>query len=222
MSRAIGNRKKCSNSECGNKNKDRNGFLRKKHFYKWNLTKDGLSSKCKYCGKQYYLRNIRKITKYKSKWYKLNKNGIAIRHKERHAEISKYLKKYIPKYWKKNRKRLNKKIRDRRNTDIQFKLRCRLRTRLSQGLRYFKASKKVSSVKDLGCSMPEFSKYLESKWLPRMSWKNYGNKKDSWSLDHIKALANFDLTKKSEQQKAVHFTNLQPMWHLDNIRKADN
>jgi hypothetical protein len=79
-----------------------------------------------------------------------------------------------------------------------------LRSRLSGIL------KKGSPVRDLGCSIDEFRSYLESKWKPGMNWENHS--KDGWHIDHIKRLADFDLTDKEQLLRACHYTNLQPMW----------
>ena len=48
-----------------------------------------------------------------------------------------------------------------------------------------------------------------------MSMSNYGK----WHIDHIKPVTKFDLTKPGELEKCFHYTNLQPMWARDNIRK---
>jgi hypothetical protein len=53
-------------------------------------------------------------------------------------------------------------------------------------------SKRGSAVKDLGCSIEELKIYLESKFLPGMSWDNWSP--DGWHIDHIKPLSKFDLT----------------------------
>ena len=50
-----------------------------------------------------------------------------------------------------------------------------------------------------------------------MTWNNYGK----WHVDHIKPLSKFDLTVASEQFKACHYSNLQPLWAEENIEKKD-
>ena len=110
----------------------------------------------------------------------------------------------------------------RRGQDIGFRLSSCLRGRLCSALRrYLGGSKVVSAVRDLGCSMPEFASYLEKRFEPGMSWDNYGNKLGCWSIDHVRPLASFDLSDKDQSLQAVHYTNLQPLWHLDNIKKSD-
>ena len=52
-----------------------------------------------------------------------------------------------------------------------------------------------------------------------MSWENHGL--HTWHLDHIKPLSSFDLRKESEQYKAMHYTNFQPLLAQDNLRKRD-
>jgi len=43
-----------------------------------------------------------------------------------------------------------------------------------------------------------------------------------WHVDHIKAVANFDLEDEEEQKKCFHYTNLQPLWAEDNLKKGAN
>lgn len=38
-------------------------------------------------------------------------------------------------------------------------------------------------------------------------------------LDHIKPCYYFDLTNISHRQECFHYTNIQPLWELDNLRK---
>lgn len=94
-----------------------------------------------------------------------------------------------------------------------------LRNRLKQALK--SGCKSSSAIRDLGCSLEEFKEYLSARFYDRadgtrMSFENYGE----WHLDHIKPLSSFDLSKPCEQSAAVHFTNIQPLWREDNLRKG--
>lgn len=40
-----------------------------------------------------------------------------------------------------------------------------------------------------------------------------------WEVDHIRPCASFDLTDTGQQKECFHWTNLQPLWELDNDRK---
>ena len=51
-----------------------------------------------------------------------------------------------------------------------------------------------------------------------MNWKNYGFK--GWHIDHIIPCCKFDLSKENEQRKCFHYTNLNPMWAIDNLKKG--
>jgi hypothetical protein len=105
----------------------------------------------------------------------------------------------------------------RTQCDPTYKLSRNLRTRLNSAIR--KHLKTGSAVKDLGCTIEFLKSYLESLWQPGMSWDNYG--KYGWHIDHIKPLASFDLTDREELLKACHYTNLQPLWAVDNLKKSD-
>jgi len=39
-------------------------------------------------------------------------------------------------------------------------------------------------------------------------------------MDHIKPCASFDLSKPKEQSKCFHYSNLQPLWAEDNLKKG--
>ncbi len=45
--------------------------------------------------------------------------------------------------------------------------------------------------------------------------------KKRWHIDHIKPCSSFDFSIKEEQYKCFHYTNLQPMWGLENMSKND-
>ncbi len=81
-----------------------------------------------------------------------------------------------------------------------------------------KRRKPASLTAALGCTAAELKTDLESKFLDGMSWDNWG--RAGWHIDHIKPLNNFDLTNPDEFNAACHYTNLQPLWAIDNLRKG--
>jgi hypothetical protein len=106
---------------------------------------------------------------------------------------------------------------DRLKSDINFRL-CRLlRGRLNSFIRF--GDKSGSAVKDLGCSIEELKVYLESKFQEGMSWDNWS--KIGWHIDHIIPLSSFNLQDPEEFKKACHYTNLQPLWAEDNLKKSN-
>jgi hypothetical protein len=115
--------------------------------------------------------------------------------------------------------RTNERRRQQRKTDIQFKIKCNLRTRLWAALKgNFKSG---SAVRDCDCTMDWLQGWLEMQWEDWMSWENYGNKLGQWSIDHIIPLSSVDLTDRDQLVRVCHWTNLQPMRHLDNIKKGN-
>jgi hypothetical protein len=102
----------------------------------------------------------------------------------------------------------------KRRLNIKNRIRLNLGTRL-----YLAVNKKHGNTMELtGCSKDELMKHLESKFTHGMNWDNYGE----WHIDHIKPCASFDLTQPGEQQKCFHWSNLQPLWAIENMKKGSN
>jgi len=154
--------------------------------------------------KKYYKKNRLTILQKKKNYYKDNIELM----EERREKRKEYTKVYQREWCRKRRK-----------IDPYFKIKRNLRARVYSVLKG--KHKDGSAVKDLGCTVSEFKNYIEGLWLKGMSWDNYGNKKNQWSIDHIKAISLFDLSKREELITVCHYTNLQPMWHIDNIRKGN-
>lgn len=121
-------------------------------------------------------------------------------------------------YRHKNKKEISARATNRRQTDMPFKLRGQLRHRVYLAL---SGELKIgSAVRDLGCSVEELKVYLESLFQPGMTWDNWGSRCGQWQIDHIVPLASFDLTDREQFLKACHYTNLQPLWREDHIKKS--
>lgn len=100
----------------------------------------------------------------------------------------------------------------RRDTDPSYRIRHNLSTRL-----YLTVSKKTGKTMELvGCSRADLETHLASKFTEGMTWQNYGD----WHIDHIKPCASFDLASPEKQKECFHWSNLQPLWAVDNLKKG--
>jgi hypothetical protein len=70
----------------------------------------------------------------------------------------------------------------------------------------------------LGCNIIEFKKYISSLFQEGMTWDNYGYY--GWHLDHIKPIASFNLHDINEIKNCFYYTNYQPLWQRDNMKKG--
>ena len=196
-------RRICSNPKCKH-------FGRKQPielFYKHKRSKGGRRARCKSCGKDYRESHRSQIADTLHRWYERNKKAVNLHNRE-----------YDHATRQERRAKKTRYMRDKRRTDLQFRLASQLRTRLNDAVRG--KVKSGSAVRNLGCSISQLKEHLESKFLPGMSWSNQGHGRGKWQIDHIKALATFDLIQRKELLAACHYTNLQPLWALDNIKKG--
>lgn len=127
----------------------------------------------------------------------------------------------IEKYWAENKSKIYKqrakREKERRKQDISFKIQTNLRKRMYNAL---KGSTKGKNTKELfGCDINLLKKHIENLWTDGMSWENYGL--TGWHIDHIKPCDAFDLSNYDQQKQCFHYTNLQPLWAIDNIRKSN-
>jgi len=100
--------------------------------------------------------------------------------------------------------------------DSLFALKKRLRVLIRGSFRksgYTNFSTRTEEI--IGISYNDFKLYMESKFVDGMNWEN----RDLWHIDHIIPLS----TAKSEQELIAlsHYTNLQPLWAIDNLKKGD-
>ena len=118
----------------------------------------------------------------------------------------------------KHRPNKNKRVRERMLTDLDFKMRKRLSGRIRQALKGQKSTKMFKTLDIIGCTVYALRQHLESQFELGMSWDNHTF--NGWHIDHIRPCASFDLTKPEQQKQCFHYTNLQPLWAEDNLKKG--
>ena len=151
--------------------------------------------------KEYYLKNREKDNK-RTKEYRL-KNIELVNERQKKYKAKPETKERIQKRWK-----------IRYYTDINFRLRHLCSTRVLQALKF--KYKSASTMKLIGCTIDELRQHIESQFEPWMTWENHG----LWDIDHIKACAKFNLIYPEQQRECFHWSNLQPMEHIANIKKG--
>ena len=126
-------------------------------------------------------------------------------------------------YYDKNQPKLMKiavaKRAVQRKTIPHVKIRDNLALRMRLALKEQNLTKRNTTAELVGCSIKYLKQYLERKFKPDMTWKNHG--RFGWHIDHIRACSRFDLSDLSQQKKCFNYTNLQPLWAKDNIRKSN-
>jgi hypothetical protein len=165
------------------------------------------------------LKHRDKLNEEKRQFYQLNKSKIQAKQAIYRDTHKQELKEKKHEYYLVHREATLKKTHEyydmKYASDPNFKLKARLRHRIRMALKG--NAKRGSAVRDLGCSIPEFRVYIESKFYGTMSWSNWG---DVWELDHIKPFKDFDLTDRDQLLKVVHYTNYQPLTIEDHRKKT--
>lgn len=99
------------------------------------------------------------------------------------------------------------------------RLKIAVMSSIREALKKQRNKKKTRTAELIGCTVPFLKTYLENKFTNGMSWENQG--RNGWHIDHIRPCTSFDLSKVEEQKKCFHYTNLQPLWESENIRKSN-
>lgn len=103
-----------------------------------------------------------------------------------------------------------------KKTDLNYVTKKRLRGRIYAALK--KGIKSDSTINLLGCSIEHFKAHFESLFTEGMSWEKY--LEGGIHIDHKIPCASFDLTDEKQQKICFHYTNLQPLWWIDNLIKG--
>ena len=177
--------------------REKNPEKRKKTISEYyNNNKETIKEK----GLNYKILNHDKLKETKNKSYHKNKE----KHKER-----------IKEYRKNNKIRRAQYQKKLLENNIIYKISQLCRSRIYHFLIKTNITKKNKTFDIVGCS-PEFLKeYLEQKFTEGMSWELMGR---HIHIDHIVPLSSANT--EEEIYKLCHYTNLQPLWAEDNLKKG--
>ena len=152
----------------------------KSNFHKDITKNDGYRPSCKSCTNRYYYDNRYRI---------LDKRKI---------------------YIKNNQSKKNAYERNKRKTDSNFKLHCKIRQRTNYA---FKPPNNKMNIL-IGCSNYFFHKWIIYQLYGDMTEENYGF---IWCLDHSIPLKK---TNENDLFKYTNWINIRPMYITDNISKG--
>ena len=139
-------------------------------------------------------------------------DGIKQKYVDNNKEKVKQAKK---KWFNKNPKYQKEWSHIKSNTDVLFKLKKNMRSRLGLFLKDRNVTKNNKTFHIIGCSPKFLKEYLEKQFVINMSWEN----RNEWHIDHVIPLSSAKTEK--EMYKLCHYTNLQPLWAEDNLRKSN-
>jgi hypothetical protein len=219
------------------------------NFNKRSSSKDGFRFECKICqkkyskvyysknresilisSKKYYENNVENYRETHKQYYRDNKENILERtklnqknNKKIYSERSKIwvlnnsdkINLYKQKFKSKNPNYHTEYISNRRKNDSLFRLSMNIRRRLLLFLKCKNIKKNNKTFDIIGCSPQHLEQYLEQQFVEGMTWSNHGE----WHIDHIIPLS----SAKTEEEiyKLCHYTNLQPLWATDNLKKLN-
>ena len=187
-------------------------------------TKSGYKSTCNECrkleSKIYREKYPEKRKKTLEVYYQNNKEKELLRFKKYREENKEKRKQTCRLYVENNKDKVNEYSRlwkkYERLKNPKYKIISNIRERTKDYLNY-KGDNPNKTIKDvIGCEPYFLKEYLENKFTEGMSWDNYGFY--GWHIDHIIPLS----SAKNEEEiyKLCHYTNLQPLWSTENLKKG--
>lgn len=193
-------------------------------FYKKKVGKFGVGHKCKMCDdarkKKWNSENRERRREQSNQWARDNPEKIkasAKKWRENHREE----KKTYDDEWRKNNPDKARSTRRKASRQYRSKGQGRLAMAMSSAVNSaLKGSKKGRKTFELvGYSLAKLKRHLEKKFLPGMTWDNYGE----WHVDHKvpKSVFNYTSPDHIDFKRCWALSNLQPLWAKDNLIKSN-
>jgi len=163
--------------------------------------------------------NLTKHLEYERSYFLKNKERIKETNKIRYSINPLKKKESVTKYYHKNKTKIqNRQLEWRKKkckASSTYKLYLNIRSLIYNSLKKNSFKKNTKTEKILGCSADIFKIYIQNKFKDGMSWEN----RNLWHIDHIIPIS----TAKNEEEaiKLNHYTNLQPLWAEENLKKSN-
>jgi hypothetical protein len=156
--------------------------------------------------------------------YQKNREKVLKRCRNYEIENAEKISERKSRYYQRNKERINKRQRKYEKfkyySDPAYRLAVKTRGRIREYIKKLKVPKRDKSHQFLGCNYQFFKQYIESKFTDGMTWEKF--LLGEIHIDHIRPISSFNLFDEAELKKAFHYTNCQPLWARDNLRKSDN
>jgi hypothetical protein len=198
----------------------------------------------------YRSKNKDKVKVWSSNWGKNNRDKINAHSREYVAKNKEYFKNKSKKYYRKRwdtdleyrekisnqakerhqllyytdevyrKKYINNQVsrhKKRYDSDEMYRFKTIIRKVVGGAFHRMKYPKNSKSKDILGADWIVVKEYIENKFKDGMTWENRGLY--GWHIDHIIPISEG----KTEEEviKLSHYTNLQPLWAKDNLRKSN-
>ena len=108
-------------------------------------------------------------------------------------------------------------MRKRRESEINFKLICNIRTRTNKTFKSQNVRKTNKTFDLLGCSPELFRRWIFHQLYGDMTIENYGS---IWQIDHCLSIASCNLSDENDMKNCFNWVNLSPMYSTENNLKG--
>lgn len=184
-------------------------------FNKCFRVKDGRKAECRECqkiySKNYRIVNKEKIKEYNQKWNEDNQKYY-LDYFNNYYRINYEKEKKRKNEWRKNNPDYaNQYQKRRKKDDFLFNLICNMRNQINR----ISKTNNTRTFDIVGCSPYDLKEHLEKQFVSGMTWEN----RNEWHIDHIIPLSSAQT--EEELYKLCHYTNLQPLWAEENLKKSN-
>lgn len=158
-------------------------------------------------GARWRAENAEHVKEYNRAWREENK----IKHRDANYKW----RDENPDKTKEIKRRCHEKVKDNPRHKIDTAMRAGMHVGITSG------SKKGRRWESLvGYTVEELMTHLERRFLPGMTWENYG--RGGWHIDHRvpRSAFNYETPDHIDFKRCWSLDNLQPLWERDNISKG--